>query len=67
MDGKILLELVGYVGSGLVIVSMLMTSVARLRVINMIGSAIFTVYALLIHSYPTALMNLFLVESTFFT
>ena len=61
MDGKMVLELIGYLGSGLVIVSMLMTSVVRLRVINMIGSGIFTVYALLIHSYPTALMNLFLV------
>lgn len=61
MDGKMLLEMVGYLGSGLVIVSMLMTSVVRLRVINCIGSGIFTVYALLIHSYPTALMNLFLV------
>ena len=61
MDGKMILELVGYLGSALVIVSMLMTSVVRLRIINMIGSAIFTVYALLIHSYPTAMMNLFLV------
>ena len=61
MDEKMILELIGYVGSGLVIISMLMTSVVRLRVINMIGSGIFTVYALLIHSYPTALMNLFLV------
>ena len=61
MDGKMILELIGYIGSGLVIVSMLMTSVKRLRIINMIGSGIFTVYALLIHSYPTALMNAFLV------
>lgn len=66
MDGKMILELVGYLGSGLVIVSMLMTSVVRLRIINMIGSGIFTVYALLIHSYPTALMNLFLVGINLF-
>ena len=32
-----------------------------MRVINLIGSAIFTCYALLIRSYPTAVMNLFLV------
>ena len=41
MDAKMILELVGYLGSGLVIISMLMTSVVRLRVINMIGSGIF--------------------------
>ncbi len=66
MDAKMILELVGYLGSGLVIISMLMTSVVRLRVINMIGSGIFTIYALLIHSYPTALMNLFLVGINLF-
>ena len=61
MDGKLIIELVGYIGSALVVVSMLMTSVVRLRVVNTIGSAIFMVYALIIGSYPTALMNLFLI------
>jgi hypothetical protein len=40
---------------------MLMSSVVRLRVINTVGSVIFAVYALIIRSYPTALMNFFLV------
>ena len=61
MNWKTAVELIGYLGSALVVVSMLMTSVVRLRVINLMGSAIFTVYALLIKSYPTAVMNLFLV------
>ena len=56
-----LIEAIGYLGSLLVLVSMLMTSVFKLRVINTIGSCIFTVYALIIHSYPTALMNFCLV------
>ncbi len=51
-------EMIGYIGSALVLVSMLMTSVVRLRIINLAGSIIFSVYALLIHSYPTALMNI---------
>ena len=38
-----------------------MTSVIKLRIINTIGSLIFTVYALIIKSYPTALMNFSLV------
>ena len=54
-------ELIGYLGSLLVIVSMLMTSVVKLRIINTIGSVIFGVYALLIHSYPTAVLQLFLI------
>ena len=56
-----LVELIGYAGSLLVLVSFLMTSVFRLRVVNMIGSVIFMIYALIIRSYPTALMNFCLV------
>lgn len=54
-------DLIGYTGSLLVVISMLMTSVIKLRVINGIGSIIFTGYALMIHSYPTAAMNFCLV------
>ena len=56
-----MVEMIGYLGSILVVVSMLMSSVVRLRVINTIGSGIFAAYALMIHSYPTALMNACLV------
>lgn len=58
---KLILELIGYTGSLLVIVSMLMTSVVKLRVINTIGSVIFCGYALAIHSYPTAAMQVCLI------
>ena len=61
MTTEMILELVGYLSSFLVLVSLLMTSVVKFRVINGIGSAIFTVYAVLIHSYPTAVMNFCLV------
>ena len=40
---------------------MLMTSVVKLRIINTIGSVIFTIYAFIIKSYPTAFMNFCLV------
>ena len=56
-----IVELIGYFGSLLVVVSMLMTSVVRLRIINTVGSLIFTCYALIIKSYPTAVMNFSLV------
>ena len=57
MSTSLALELFGYLGSVLVLVSMLMTSVVRLRIINLIGSAIFATYAILIRSYPTAFLN----------
>ena len=52
------IEMIGYIGSALVLVSMLMTSVVKLRIINLTGSVIFAAYALMIRSYPTALMNI---------
>ena len=61
MDSSAIIEAVGYLGSALVLVSFLMSSVVKLRVVNTVGSLIFTVYALIIRSYPTAVMNLCLV------
>ncbi|MBS6195864.1 MAG: YgjV family protein [Clostridiales bacterium] len=61
MDTHMIIETVGYVGSVLVLVSFLMSSVVKLRVINAVGGSIFAVYALIIQSYPTALMNICLV------
>ena len=61
MDVSIMIELFGYLGSTLVVVSMLMASVVKLRVINMIGSIISGTYALIIGSFPLALMNFCLI------
>ena len=61
INAQFILEMIGYLGSALVIVSMLMTSVIKLRVINTIGGVIFCGYALCIHSYPTAAMQVCLI------
>ena len=61
MTTQTIYEIIGYVGSALVLVSFLMASVVKLRIVNSVGSAIFAAYALLIHSYPTMIMNLCLV------
>lgn len=61
MDNGMYIELFGYLGSVLVVVSMLMSSVVKLRIINMIGSLISGTYALIIGSFPLALMNICLI------
>ena len=61
MTSKDWLEAAGYLGSALVLISFLMTSVVRLRIVNMAGSLISFIYALIIRSYPLALMNCALV------
>ncbi len=50
-------EFVGYLGSTLVVVSLAMTSVVRLRIISLFGSLAFLVYALLIGSAPIVITN----------
>ncbi|NNE12446.1 MAG: hypothetical protein HKN41_09410 [Ilumatobacter sp.] len=50
-------ELVGYVASALVVTSLAMTSVVRLRVISLAGSVTFVAYGLLIDSIPIVITN----------
>lgn len=61
MDASMLIEIFGYIGSALVVVSMLMSSVVKLRIINTVGSIISGTYALIIGSFPLALMNFCLI------
>lgn len=51
------LEILGYVASALIVLSLAMTSVVRLRIVSLIGSATFTVYGVLIDALPVALTN----------
>jgi hypothetical protein len=61
MDSQLVLEIVGYVASLLVAVSLMMSSILKLRLINLVGSAAFTVYGVLFHAYPVAAVNLLIV------
>lgn len=51
------LELVGYAASAMIAVSLMLVSVVRLRIVNSIGAALFSVYGLLIGSTPVAALN----------
>lgn len=57
MNSNTVLQAVGYFSTVLILISFLMTSVLKLRLVNLIGSAIFVVFAFLTQSYPTAIMN----------
>lgn len=57
MDKQNILELVGYAASLIVAISLMMSSVLRLRIINLIGSVMFAVYGLLIGAIPVAVLN----------
>lgn len=55
--GLSMYELIGYIGSALVLVSFMMSSVVKLRMVNMTGAIISMIYGLLIQAYPTVVMN----------
>ncbi len=52
-------ELIGYLASALVAVSLLTSNVLRLRVLNLAGAAVFVVYAALAGAWPVLAVNLF--------
>lgn len=50
-------ELIGYLGSILVAISLMMRSLLRLRIINLFGALFFTIYGILLGAYPVAFLN----------
>ncbi|MFA9556859.1 hypothetical protein ACERII_06130 [Evansella sp. AB-rgal1] len=52
------LEWLGYLASLIVLISLLMSSIIKLRWINLLGSSIFAIYGFLIGALPVGLMNL---------
>ncbi len=50
-------ELLGYAGTALVVLSFISRSMFRLRLLNAVGAMIITVYALLIDAWPMVWLN----------
>lgn len=50
-------ELVGLIGTVFVLLSFLMKEVKHIRLINIIGAALFVIYGLLIGAYSTWILN----------
>jgi len=58
---QVILEWIGYIASMIVLVSLLMSSIKKLRWINMVGALIFGAYGFMIGSMPTGIMNMGIV------
>ncbi len=58
---NIYLEIFGYLGTALVLLSMMMTSMKRLRIFNIAGSVISMIYAIAMNTWPVVLLNLGLI------
>ena len=53
----VLLEWLGYIASLIVLISLLMSSIVKLRWINLVGALLFGTYGFMIGSLPTGFMN----------
>ena len=54
---NILLEIFGYIGTALIILSMTMKSMNKLRILNISGSIISVIYSVIIGVWPTVILN----------
>lgn len=54
------IDILGYAASVLVAVSLTMSSLARLRALNLVGAALFAVYGWLVSAYPVLAVNGFI-------
>lgn len=55
------IEWLGYASSILVAISLLMSSLVKLRIYNLLGSILFSIYGFSIGAYPVGIINLFIV------
>ena len=57
MDSDLIIEIVGYVASAFIIISITQKSILKLRLFGFFGGLTFLVYALIIGAYPIAVVN----------
>ena len=60
MNNIDLLELFGYLGSGIVAFSLMLKSMVKLRIFNLTGSVLVVIYCLIQKTYPLLYLNSFI-------
>lgn len=57
----IIIDIIGYIGMGLVILSFLFKDIRYIRITNICGSILSAIYGFLTVTYPTMILNLILI------
>ncbi len=57
---QVLFEWIGYLGSVIIAISLMMSSIIKLRWLNLLGASIFSTYGFIIGAMPVAFLNLFI-------
>ena len=60
MFGIPAIEWVGYAASIMIAISLIMTDIVKLRVINSIGCILFAIYGFTVKAYPVGIINTFI-------
>jgi hypothetical protein len=55
---EVVYEIIGYAGTAFVLLSMMMTSVKKLRIFNMCGAVLSAFYAVMTGAMPVFVLNL---------
>ncbi len=53
-------DIIGYAGSALITISLMMKNIFKLRKVNLFGASTFAVYGLLVQAYPVLILNSFI-------
>jgi len=53
-------DIIGYSGSALIALSLMMKNILKLRVINLFGASTFAMYGYLVNAYPVLILNSFI-------
>lgn len=53
-----MIDLLGYLASGIILISFAVKDIIKLRIINSIGSVVWIVYGTLINNNPTIFVNI---------
>lgn len=55
------IEYIGYAASIFIVISLMMTSIVKLRIINSIGCFLFVVYGIYVGAYPVVISNAIII------
>jgi hypothetical protein len=61
MSAAAFYEIVGYVGSALIVASLSMKSILKLRLVGLAGAIVFLAYGILISAYPIVITNVVII------
>jgi hypothetical protein len=61
VNWDLIVELIGYLASAMILVSVTRTSILKLRLFSLAGAVTFVVYGLIIEAYPIALVNVVII------